>query len=272
MSSIASGTTTTTGLIYTSDTTGNLVLQTNGTTTAVTIDTSQNATFVGSITSGNVSISGTSPLTVNTTSANQFKASLNGTLYGQWFANNAYTFGVQNAAGGTTYLGVDTNGNTLIGNPTNIGKLSVKASANAYAQGIITEQSSGTNYWSMLSTISNNLYFGYNNADKGYINSSTGAYTAISDQRLKKNIVDISYGLSAVMSLRPVSYHMNDQLDTDTKSLGFIAQEALSVVPESVSEMMSGMYGMDKQSIIPVLTKAIQELSAKVTALEAKVA
>ena len=42
MSSIASGTTTTTGLVYTSDTTGNLVLQTNGTTTAVTIDTSQN--------------------------------------------------------------------------------------------------------------------------------------------------------------------------------------------------------------------------------------
>jgi hypothetical protein len=41
MSSIASGTTTTTGLVYTSDTTGNLVLQTNGTTTAVTIDTSQ---------------------------------------------------------------------------------------------------------------------------------------------------------------------------------------------------------------------------------------
>ena len=42
MSKISAGTTTTTGLIYTSDTTGNLVLQTNGTTTAVTIDTSQN--------------------------------------------------------------------------------------------------------------------------------------------------------------------------------------------------------------------------------------
>jgi len=42
MSSIASGTTTTTGLVYTADTTGNLVLQTNGTTTAVTIDTAQN--------------------------------------------------------------------------------------------------------------------------------------------------------------------------------------------------------------------------------------
>ena len=42
MSSIASGTTTTTGLVYTSDTSGVLQLQTNGTTTAVTIDTAQN--------------------------------------------------------------------------------------------------------------------------------------------------------------------------------------------------------------------------------------
>ena len=51
MSSIASGTTTTTGLVYTSDTTGNLVLQTNGTTTAVTIDTSQNV-LIGTTTLG----------------------------------------------------------------------------------------------------------------------------------------------------------------------------------------------------------------------------
>jgi len=49
MSSIAAGTTTTTGYVVTSDSTGALVLKTGASaTTAMTIDTSQNVTFVGS--------------------------------------------------------------------------------------------------------------------------------------------------------------------------------------------------------------------------------
>lgn len=48
MSSISSGTTSTTGYVVTSDTTGSLVLKTGSSaTTALTIDGSQNATFVG---------------------------------------------------------------------------------------------------------------------------------------------------------------------------------------------------------------------------------
>jgi len=45
MSTIAAGTTITTSLVNTGDTTGQLVLQTNGTTTAVTIGTDQNVTL-----------------------------------------------------------------------------------------------------------------------------------------------------------------------------------------------------------------------------------
>jgi hypothetical protein len=50
MSSISAGTTLTTALVSTGDTTGELVLKTNGTTTAVTIDTSQNVTIEGDLT------------------------------------------------------------------------------------------------------------------------------------------------------------------------------------------------------------------------------
>jgi hypothetical protein len=53
MSSIAAGTTLTTALVSTGDTTGELVLKTNGTTTAVTIDTSQNVAVVGGLTFDN---------------------------------------------------------------------------------------------------------------------------------------------------------------------------------------------------------------------------
>lgn len=53
MSSFAAGTTTTTALVATGDTTGELVLKTNGTTTALTIDTSQNVAVVGGLTFDN---------------------------------------------------------------------------------------------------------------------------------------------------------------------------------------------------------------------------
>jgi hypothetical protein len=64
MSNIAGGTTLTTSLVQTGDTTGNLVFQTNGTTTALTLTTAQNANFansvsaVGNVTGGNVITAG----------------------------------------------------------------------------------------------------------------------------------------------------------------------------------------------------------------------
>ena len=47
MSTIAAGTTGTTALQSTGDTTGNLVFQTNGTTTALTLTSAQAANFTG---------------------------------------------------------------------------------------------------------------------------------------------------------------------------------------------------------------------------------
>lgn len=51
MSTISAGTTLTTGLVHTSDTTGDLVIQTNGTTEAARFDTSQNLTVAGIVAS-----------------------------------------------------------------------------------------------------------------------------------------------------------------------------------------------------------------------------
>ena len=59
MSTIAAGTTITTSLVNTGDTTGQLVLQTNGTTTALTLSTTQTATFVGAISAPSLSLTST---------------------------------------------------------------------------------------------------------------------------------------------------------------------------------------------------------------------
>ena len=120
-----------------------------------------------------------------------------------------------------------------------------------------------TAYWDIQGTFSNagdELYFQYNGAARSYINSSTGAYVPVSDRNLKKNIVDISHGLSAIMALRPVEYNMKTESDDAEKHLGFIAQEAREVIPSSVSEMLNDLLGMDKTEVIAVLVKAVQEL------------
>ena len=92
-----------------------------------------------------------------------------------------------------------------------------------------------------------------------------------SDERLKSNIRAISYGLSDVEKLAPVCYEWKSP---DTygvgRQLGMIAQEVQQIIPECVSggETLS----LDYQKLVPVLTKAIQELSTKNDALEQRLA
>jgi microcystin-dependent protein len=97
--------------------------------------------------------------------------------------------------------------------------------------------------------------------------NGTGAWTPFSDRRLKNDIEPIQYGLSTILALRPVQYEMRG-----TRAVGFIAQEVETIVPESVMAPMNEdeFYGMDKTSIIPILVKAVQELTARIAELEAK--
>jgi hypothetical protein len=167
---------------------------------------------------------------------------------------------------------IDSSGRLLVGGTAATAKITVNQnSQSTYSEGI-SVYFSGSSYWNIVNGTGNHLYFGFTGLDRSYINSSTGAFVAMSDQRLKKNIADIGYGLSSVLALRPVSYNMKDQEDAAEKTFGFIAQEALEVLPESVSQMMNGMYGMDKTVIVPVLVKAIQEQQALITQLQADVA
>jgi hypothetical protein len=187
--------------------------------------------------------------------------------------NMVFRTGATTKAGyGTERMRIDSSGNLLVGTTSVQGKLAVKQTGLSYNQALTLENHANSNRWSFLYGASNELYLGYNAADRGYFNASTGAYTAVSDSRLKKNIADISYGLNEILALRSVSYNMNEQDDSEVKTLGFIAQEAMEVIPESVSEMMGGMYGMDKVAIVPVLVKAIQEQQEIINDLRARVA
>jgi hypothetical protein len=106
-----------------------------------------------------------------------------------------------------------------------------------------------------------------------YSNASVLTSTNPSDERLKTNIEDLSWGLSDILALRPVSYKWKtDKIDQGTQ-YGFIAQEVQSVMPELVREFETAdgtRFGLEKDGIYAAMVKAIQELTARVAALEAQ--
>jgi hypothetical protein len=100
------------------------------------------------------------------------------------------------------------------------------------------------------------------------------AWTAASDSRIKKNIVNSTYGLATVLQLRPVEYNLTSN---DLKQVGFIAQEVQKLVPEVVTgkegDLSKGeILGITYSNLVPVLTKAIQEQQKQIEDQNAKIA
>jgi hypothetical protein len=105
-----------------------------------------------------------------------------------------------------------------------------------------------------------------------------GAYVNGSDARIKEDIAPIQSGLDVVEKLNPVTYRYKEEWSKDQSTqTGFIAQELLTALEGEVyvdgvvqqgGEYMSVAY----QNIIPILTKAIQELNAKVDAQAVRIA
>jgi hypothetical protein len=102
--------------------------------------------------------------------------------------------------------------------------------------------------------------------------------TSLSDERDKKDIQSLDYGLDLVNQIRPVQFEWDtrDGMKTGIKDIGFIAQE-LAEVEDAINahdvlaltlrhdpEKLEASYGR----LVPILVKAIQELSARLDALE----
>ena len=132
-------------------------------------------------------------------------------------------------------------------------------------------------------------------------NGST-SYNTSSDYRLKENIEYEFNALERVTQLKPVRFNfIADEADTTVD--GFLAHEVQDVVPEAITgvkdEMQEEEYevtpaeldedgnviteavmgtrevpvyqGIDQSKLVPLLTKAIQELTAKLEAAEARI-
>jgi hypothetical protein len=107
--------------------------------------------------------------------------------------------------------------------------------------------------------------------DSGNCVNTNGSYGAISDIRLKENIVDTSPKLEDLLKVKIRNYNL--KTEPSLKQIGVIAQELEEIFPGMIEETLNRETNETTKSVkysvfVPMLIKAIQELSAKNTSLE----
>ena len=130
------------------------------------------------------------------------------------------------------------------------------------AKGLVTSASSNTVSGTSANTANTLVQRdGSGNFSAGTITAS--GFQVSSDERLKSNITKSSYGLKEILSLNSVQY------DKDGKhEIGLIAQQVEPVMPEFVSNGEDGYKSLNYSTMVSVLIKAVQELSAEVESLK----
>ena len=103
-----------------------------------------------------------------------------------------------------------------------------------------------------------------------------GAYVNGSDERIKDNITPLDSGLDVVAKLNPVTYKYKEDWSKDQSTqTGFIAQELLTALEgknyvDGIVQQGGQYMSVAYQNIIPILTKAIQELKAELDSVKAE--
>ncbi|HLP85116.1 MAG TPA: tail fiber domain-containing protein [Phycisphaerales bacterium] len=96
--------------------------------------------------------------------------------------------------------------------------------------------------------------------------NGTGAWTAVSDRRLKHDIHAAEGNLAAVLKLQPVTFRWNN---TDTLDLGLIAQDVRQVLPHLVTgDESKENLTVNYSQLSVVAIGAIQEQQQKIESLE----
>ncbi|MCF6299784.1 MAG: tail fiber domain-containing protein [Proteobacteria bacterium] len=113
--------------------------------------------------------------------------------------------------------------------------------------------------------------FPYKRAD-GAEFKQPGATIHSSDKRLKKDIIDIPYGLAEIMVLKPKAYNWIDH-GQEHKSFGLLAQDVQTVMQEivNIGSDKDQTLGLNYIEFIPVLIKSIQEQQAIIDAQDQKI-
>ena len=212
----------------------------------------------------------------------------NGSNWGSQIRFYTHPTTTSNISNVTERMRIESSGNVLVGT----------TSYSAGGNGTMIE-SAGQMFLSRATTgQAGQLVFQNPNGSVGQVVTSgtSTAYNTSSDYRLKENVVTEWDATSRLKQLKPSRF--NFIADADTTVDGFLAHEVSSVVPEAISGTKDAievwedgeelpdsvsigdnkldadgntipvMQGIDQSKIVPLLVKTIQELEARITALE----
>ncbi len=152
----------------------------------------------------------------------------------------------------------------LLNNDSGSGNTAINPMSNAGAYAPVFDPTTQNNRFCMGSTAVTNAYIQV-------------AWTVVSDARDKTNFGVIPHGLAFVNKLTPVSFQFKESRAVDVPHgpvrYGFRAQDILAL--EGASSVVIDAEDPEKlrfneSSLVPILVKAIQELTARVAALEAR--
>lgn len=263
-------------------------------TTAVTVDSSQNVGIGTSIPADRLHIVGSNGATTRTTFngytqlilENNSDTSIDistGTTHAG-FINFHDTDGLNRGqiayghtsdvmtfnTGGSERMRITSSGELLIGNTTGGSSSSLHVQGNGTLSVFqVADANSGT--------LRNAILF-RNSSSSGVgsiqVNSTSTSYNTSSDHRLKENVTADWDATTRLKQLNPVRF--NFIADADTTVDGFLAHEVQSVVPEAISGTHNEVdddgnpvyQGIDQSKLVPLLVKTIQELEARIEALE----
>jgi hypothetical protein len=198
-------------------------------------------------------------------------------------------------AGSAERMRIDASGKTFVTNDSNV---SDNNNANLCVNHSVSTR--GINLHTTGTGGSDRITFQNDNGTVGTINTSgsSTSYGTSSDYRLKENVVADWDATTRLKQLNPVRF--NFIADADTTVDGFLAHEVQDIVPEAITGTHNGMrdeeyevtpavldeggnevtpammgtrsvpdyQGIDQSKLVPLLVKTIQELEARITALE----
>jgi hypothetical protein len=201
-----------------------------------------------------------------------FAQASDGTAYAYNRDNMPLVFGTNDAE----RMRIDASGNVLVATTTAVGKFTVVGSNFGISGETTAGANGGVTYASKRTSNGIQMRFYQSSTVCGDIttNGSAVNYGSNSDYRLKENVVTDWDATTRLKQLKPSRF--NFIADADTTVDGFLAHEVQSVVPEAITGTKDAvdadgnavMQGIDQSKLVPLLVKTIQELEARITALE----
>ena len=167
---------------------------------------------------------------------------------------------------------IDSSGNLLVGTTSLNGGISAITNNLSTMTTRNTGATAGKFWKAPYVDINNSCYIINNNNTGVYVADGATSWTANSDERLKTDLKPIENAAEKVATLRAVTGRFKTDEEGMSRSF-LIAQDVQKVLPEAVSveDDELGTLGVRYTETIPLLVAAIQELSAELNELKAKV-